>query len=52
MDVVVHYGHSVKQFFCSSRDEFVVVIELYSTAINALKTAIRTEVYIVVAVVL
>ena len=29
VDVVVHSSHSIEQFFCSGRGEFVVVIKVY-----------------------
>ena len=51
IDVVVHYSHSVKPFFCGWRGEFVVVIEVYGAWIKAIETPIRGEL-VVVAVVL
>ena len=39
MHVVVHCSHSVEQFFCSGRAEFVLGIEVYGTWIKAIEAS-------------
>ena len=43
MDVVVHYSHLVKAFFCGKGGEFVVVVEVYGARIKAIETFIGVE---------
>ena len=33
MDVVVHYSHSVKLFFCGAKEDFIVIIQVDSVGI-------------------
>ena len=43
VDVVVHCSHSIKPFFCSGAEEFVVVIEVYGVWIKAIETSVGGE---------
>ena len=43
MDVFVHCSHSIKPFFCSGAEEFVVVIEVYGVWIKAIETSAQGE---------
>ena len=43
VDIVVHYSHSVKPFFCSRCGEFVVVVNVYGAWIEAIETSARGE---------
>ena len=40
VDVVVHFAHLVKPFFCGRGGEFVAFIEVYGIWIKALETSV------------
>ena len=41
--MVVHSSHSVETFFCSRREEFVVVVKAYGVWIKAIRTSVGEE---------
>ena len=40
VDMIVYCSHSVKAIFCDGKGEFVVIIEVNSVWIKAIKTSI------------
>ena len=43
VDVVVHYNHSIKPFFCGRREKFVLVIKVDSVRIKAIVASVEAE---------